>query len=277
MSHRLLRIASILAVSLLAIAVFGTLARAADDDAETPAEAPAAKPPRAKSKVDSKRREQWKKEREAFKKKLKAWKSAKKYRGCRYQSPKKFMVRSSFVKNNQILPGPHQRAVKYRAENYGYIPGFNLEKYAGASVAEQVTGMKFMGLPIQIHEKLEPALTCVEHRIKQSCKDDDEKYTAKGIGGLRVSNTYRGGEISNHLFGIAIDIDTGRNPCCGCVDPWPDHPLCKKKAKSIYERTSLTRCWIDSFEKYGFYWLGRDTLMDTMHFEFLGDPDRILP
>jgi hypothetical protein len=30
--------------------------------------------------------------------------------------------------------------------------------------------------------------------------------------------------------------------------------------------------------KVGFYWLGRDPqLRDTMHFEFLGNPDRIVP
>ena len=30
-----------------------------------------------------------------------------------------------------------------------------------------------------------------------------------------------------------------------------------------------------AFERYGFYWLGHDVLMDTMHYEFLGDPDKI--
>ena len=38
--------------------------------------------------------------------------------------------------------------------------------------------------------------------------------------------------------------------------------------------TALPKCWIDAFEHYGFYWLGRDPdLRDTMHFEFLGDPE----
>mgnify|MGYP003513888378 CR=1 FL=1 len=73
---------------------------------------------------------------------------------------------------------------------------------------------------------------------------------------------------------IAIDIDPDRNPCCGCVDPWPNHRYCKSGAKSVFEKTELTRCWIDSFERHGFYWLGHDSLEDTMHFEYLGDPDR---
>jgi hypothetical protein len=80
--------------------------------------------------------------------------------------------------------------------------------------------------------------------------------------------------VSNHLLGIAIDIDPDRNPCCGCVDPWPTNPVCKKTG-TVYKRTALTRCWIQSFERFGFDWLGHDTLEDTMHFEFLGDPDRI--
>jgi hypothetical protein len=46
----------------------------------------------------------------------------------------------------------------------------------------------------------------------------------------------------------------------------------------VFERTALPRCWIDAFERFGFYWLGRDPgLRDTMHFEFLGDPELIAP
>jgi hypothetical protein len=94
------------------------------------------------------------------------------------------------------------------------------------------------------------------------------------LGGLRTANTYRGVEISNHLFGIAIDIDPERNPCCGCVDPWPSNPICKNKGP-VYKRTALPKCYIRAFERFGFDWLGHDKLEDTMHFEFLGDPDRI--
>jgi len=101
------------------------------------------------------------------------------------------------------------------------------------------------------------------------------RYVPRGLGGFRTANTYRGPELSNHLFGIAIDIDPERNPCCGCVDPWPSSPLCKIESQDVYDRTALTKCWVRSFEHFGFDWLGHDTLEDTMHFEFLGDPDRI--
>jgi hypothetical protein len=134
-----------------------------------------------------------------------------------------------------------------------------------------------MGLPVSIHKKVAPALQCVERRIRRTCKKASQRYTPAALGGFRRENTYRGGEISNHLFGIALDIDPERNPCCGCVSPWPDHPACKGSVESVYERTALPKCWIKAFERYGFYWLGKDPdLRDTMHFEFLGDPDRIL-
>lgn len=238
----------------------------------------ASKSREGKSRKTDKRRAKFDKDRAAWKKKFKKWKSSKKYRGCRFQRAKGFLKRSSFVKGKRLLPGPHRKAVKYRAEHYGFIPGLKLEAYHPVSVHDQIVNARFFGKPIQIHEKLEPALICVEKRVKKVCnKKKKSRYIPQGIGGLRVSNTYRGGEISNHMFGIAIDIDSNRNPCCGCVDPWPNHPQCKKKAKSHYDRVDLTKCWVDVFEKYGFYWLGRDDLQDYMHFEFLGDPDKILP
>ena len=55
---------------------------------------------------------------------------------------------------------------------------------------------------------------------------------------------------------------------------WRNHPLCKKDLE-LYERMIMPMCWVHVFEKYGFYWLGRDVLEDTMHFEFLGRPELI--
>ena len=78
-----------------------------------------------------------------------------------------------------------------------------------------------------------------------------------------------------YVYGIAIDIEPDRNTCCGCVAPWNEHALCKQKNKTVWERMAMPRSWVETFEKYGFYWLGHDVLQDTMHFEFLGDPDKI--
>jgi hypothetical protein len=194
--------------------------------------------------------------------------------GCRVHAAQSFLKRDSFVKK-RLLQGPaHQKALRWRVERYGHVAGMGHERWSSQPATAHATAVRFLGLPVQVHEKIVPALGCVERRIRSSCSGKGQRYVPRAIGGFRESNTYRGGEVSNHLFGIAIDIDPERNPCCGCVDPWPSHPLCKREAKSVFERTALPRCWVEAFERHGFYWLGKDSLRDTMHFEYLGDPDR---
>lgn len=200
------------------------------------------------------------------------------YRGCRYQKPQAFLIRKNFMIGKALDGRKANQAIRYRVEHYGRIEGVPYEQLNEKTAYSQAKSVHFMGLPLLVHEKIAPALACVEHRIKKDCSKSDDRYRAHAVGGFRTENSYRGAEVSNHLFGIAVDIDPNRNPCCGCVAPWPEHKACQGSADSVFERTELTRCWIDTFERYGFYWLGRDPqLRDTMHFEFLGNPERILP
>ncbi|HEX2669694.1 MAG TPA: M15 family metallopeptidase [Polyangiaceae bacterium] len=199
-------------------------------------------------------------------------------KACSTQKPQPFLIRSNFVKRGALNAAAHEQALRYRAERYGSVEGLGLDRYNKQKAYASAVGVQFMGLPVQIHKKVAPALRCVERYIERTCTGPKERYTPRAIGGFRQANTYRGGEISNHLFGIAIDIDPNKNPCCGCVAPWPDHPACRSPAESVFDRAALPRCWIDGFERFGFYWLGRDPeLRDTMHFEFLGDPERLAP
>jgi hypothetical protein len=195
--------------------------------------------------------------------------------GCRVQAPQKFLERRSFVVKGQVDGKKHQRALSYLIDHYGNAGDEVTTKMRSQSAAGQAKSVTFMGLPLSIHAKIAPAVACVEKRIKKTCTGRS-RYTPKAVGGFRGANTYRGSEVSNHLLGIAIDVDPDRTPCCGCVDPWPSSPLCKREVKNAYERASLTKCWVQSFERFGFDWLGHDELEDTMHFEFLGDPDKIL-
>ena len=200
------------------------------------------------------------------------------HQACPVQKAQDFLIRSNFVKHGQLEAVAHDRALRYRAEQYGSVEGMGLDRYNTERAYASAVNVRFMGLPLQIHKKIAPALRCVERYIARTCTAPNERYVPRAVGGFRQANTYRGGEISNHLFGIAIDIDPNRNPCCGCVAPWHDHPACRAVGESIFERTALPRCWIDGFERYGFYWLGRDPgLRDTMHFEFLGDPGLLSP
>lgn len=191
---------------------------------------------------------------------------------CRPQKPQAFLMRSHYVRNGMLDAKAHARAVQYRVENYGSIPGIGSTESNPKRVSSQVVSMSFFGLPIVMHEKVAPALACVEHRIRQRCGDSESYYRPRAIGGLRTENTIRQGELSNHLFGIAIDIDPNRNPCCHCVAKWQTHKKCSIPSSSPYDRADLPRCWIAAFEHFGFYWLGHDRLEDTMHFEFLGKP-----
>jgi len=199
-------------------------------------------------------------------------------KACPLQKPQPFLIRSNFVKHGALNASAHEQALRYRAEQYGNVEGLGLERYNKQKAYSSAVSVRFMGLPLQIHKKVAPALRCVERYLERNCTGSKERYTPHAIGGFRQANTYRGGEISNHLFGIAIDIDPNRNPCCGCVAPWPDHPACLRPHETVFERTALPRCWIDGFERFGFYWLGRDPeLRDTMHFEFLGNPGLLAP
>jgi hypothetical protein len=192
--------------------------------------------------------------------------------GCRAQKPQTFLKRSHYVKNQMIDGKAHAQAIHYRAEHYGSIPGIAATEFNPKRVANQVVHMRFFGLPIVIHEKVAVPLGCVERRIIQECTGPKSQYEPRAIGGLRTENTSHHGEISNHLFGIAIDIDPERNPCCHCTKKWQENRKCKQASSSPYDRAELPRCWVSAFEHYGFYWLGKDSLEDTMHFEYLGNP-----
>jgi hypothetical protein len=131
-----------------------------------------------------------------------------------------------------------------------------------------------MGSELRLNRRIIPALTCVEAEIQRSCREFP--YEPHRVTGLRTRNTFHTGEISNHVYGIALDIDSDLNTCCGCTARWRAHPLCQREVDSIFERMAMPECWVHAFERYGFYWLGWDELEDTMHFEFLGDPDLIV-
>ena len=189
---------------------------------------------------------------------------------CSEQSPQDFLVRGHFLKEG---PGGNLRAIQYRTEEYGYFKGFGHPGSGALPPSAFVEDTVFMGLHVKMHRKVVPALACVEEEIARSC--GEAPYRPHALAGIRYRNTYRGGEVTNHAYGIAIDVDPAQNTCCGCVKPWNDAPACKRPAKTEYDRMAMPECWVHAFERYDFYWLGHDVLRDTMHFEFLGDPDKI--
>lgn len=199
---------------------------------------------------------------------------------CNEQGAQGFLIRANWQRarwmtreEQQERRAAGQRAISYRSQTYGYFEGFGRPSDNPNTPSELSVGLRLFDRPIRMNRRVVAAARCVEQEIARSCEDD---YQPGRLSGLRTRNTYHNGEVSNHVYGIAIDLDPRENTCCNCVKEWREHPLCQAVPESIFERMVMPECWVRSFEKYGFYWLGHDRLMDTMHFEFLGDPDAIL-
>lgn len=198
---------------------------------------------------------------------------------CNEQSPQPFLVDAHFDSftaaggTTQAWKEVLDRAVRYRTEQYGYVKGYGKKAWNERPPSDQAQLVTFFGVPVSIHRRVAPALACVETAIRAECAD--EPYQPYVLSGLRRRNTYVSGEISNHVYGIALDVDPSRNPCCGCIGEWRTSERCQND-KSKFQRMEMPRCWVTEFERFGFYWLGHDAIEDTMHFEFLGDPSQIV-
>lgn len=200
---------------------------------------------------------------------------------CREQTPLPFMIRGAWqvrarmpreeIAERRALAA---QAVRFRTEQYGYFDGFGDPSWNATAPLDHAISTRFFGLRVRLHERIVPALQCVERALTTACAS--ESYRPRRASGIRDRNTYHNGEVSNHVYGIAIDLDPNENTCCGCVPPWNEHPACGVEASTLFERMRMPECWVREFERYGFYWLGRDALQDTMHFEFAADPSRIL-
>lgn len=200
---------------------------------------------------------------------------------CREQHAQDFLIRGNWQTKARMSPEERasrralaERAVRYRTEHYGYFEGFGRPEWNERTPMQNAERTTFFGKPVKLNRRILPALSCVEAAIRAECTATP--YQPQRLSGIRDRNTYHNGEVSNHVYGIAIDVDPTRNTCCHCVAPWNEHPLCRAHTETIWERMVMPECWVRVFERYGFYWLGHDQLEDTMHFEFLGEPDRIL-
>ena len=200
---------------------------------------------------------------------------------CNEQQPEPGLIRGNWVTKARHSREEQQarrrlaaEAVRVRTERYGFFEGFGRAEWNPNPPLHYAQRIRAFGLPVRLHQRVVPAVRCAEQAIAEHC--GGSPYTPVRLSGIRDRNTYHNGEVSNHVYGIALDIDPQRNSCCGCVAPWPDHPLCRLETDDIFQRMAMPECWVRQFQRFGWYWLGDDELRDTMHFEFLADPDRIV-
>ena len=197
---------------------------------------------------------------------------------CNEQTAQPFLVNAHFDSFDATGGSAREwkmlldRAVRYRTERYGYVKGFGDKAWNASTPGEQARVVTFFGVPVAVHQRIAPALSCVEIAIRARCSD--HPYQPYVLSGLRKRNTYLNGEVSNHVYGIALDVDPSRNPCCGCIGEWRQSERCQND-KSKLQRMDMPSCWVTEFERFGFYWLGHAKIEDTMHFEFLADPSQI--
>jgi len=200
---------------------------------------------------------------------------------CNEQEPLPFLIRGSYAHHPHAShqeglerKANHRRSIEFRTRHYGYVDGFGEPTWNRFEPKHYTAAGSFFGIKIRMNARVLVALGCVEESIKQAC--ESTPYSPRVLDGLRFKNTFHNNEVSNHTYGIAIDVDWDKNPCCGCIAPINASARCKDTSlTTAWERTYLPKCWVDQFERFGFYWLGKDELEDTMHFEFLGDPEKI--
>ncbi|HTL11602.1 MAG TPA: hypothetical protein VL588_03895, partial [Bdellovibrionota bacterium] len=112
---------------------------------------------------------------------------------CHPQEAQEFLLRSTTIHNPEAL----KRSIAYRRQEYGSPVSTD-----AGSAASQAVDTLFMGLPVKLHRRIVDAVACAEKKIRSECA---EPYHAGHLSGLRLKNTYTGGEVSNHLFGLALD------------------------------------------------------------------------
>ena len=125
-----------------------------------------------------------------------------------------------------------RRSEEYRTQQYGYFPGFGRRQDNARPPRAFARRTTFMGRVVVMHEKVVPALACVEQALRRDCSD--HPYQPERVTGMRDHNTYKDYEVSNHVYGIALDIDSDKNPCCGCVGKWREAKACRKQVKSPF-------------------------------------------
>ena len=168
---------------------------------------------------------------------------------------------------------PRFEAFKGDCTTYGIAyedPGENAEdrvKVFGPPDTEaNLTTVAFFDYAVTLHPKVAACLEAVERDLI----DQGTTYRIKEIGSYREERADR--PYFFHQYGGAIDINPRTNP--QCLEDLDDG----REGVGNTDRCGLDRPydlpdeWIETFERYGFYWGGNFSEgKDYMHFEWHGE------
>ena len=172
------------------------------------------------------------------------------------QEPQEFLKRSYYrypgCKGKECSKR-HQAVHEYRTKNYGRFKKVGKAKWNDKTPKDYCQKTTFMGIKVTLNKRIIPAVKCVERELQTQCQEcvkseeypneckKNYPYKPKRLSGQRYRNSFKGSEVSNHVYGIALDMDPSKNTCCGCVAKWRAHPMCKKDLQ-VHERMIMPVC-----------------------------------
>ena len=131
--------------------------------------------------------------------------------------------------------------------------------YGATAEAVDVTKIKFLGQPLDVHRKAVARFAEVEKRLKDAMsKDPSLKPHLVGVGGTFLWRNIAGtNRPSSHSYGVSMDINTKHA-----------HYWRWRKGAQLVWQNEIPQAIVDAFEAEGFIWGGRWYHYDTMHFEY---------
>src|SRR5688572_18724037 len=87
--------------------------------------------------------------------------------GCRLQPPQRFLERRRFLKHGMLDGKKQTRAIRYLVERYGNAGDEETTAINPESASLHAKTVSFFGMPVSVHARIAPALTCVEKYLKK--------------------------------------------------------------------------------------------------------------
>lgn len=128
-----------------------------------------------------------------------------------------------------------------------------------------LASVDFFGYAVQVNRRVAPCLEAVVRDLTAQ----GTAYHVVEVGGYRKERADR--PYWFHQYGGAVDINPATNPIC-TGDLGGSYEGVEEPGRCALDKPyDLPQAWVDTFERYGFYWGGNyERGKDYMHFEWYG-------